>query len=71
MKQLTEGEWEVLDILGFDIKGKALFFSSTRPSMLSSFSYGDALYVGTSRLDLKKELYELTSGGLQEFMLRN
>ena len=66
MKQLTEGEWEVLDILGFDVKGKALFFSSTRPSMLSSFSYGDALYVGTSRLDLKKGTsYELTSGGLQ------
>ena len=34
--------------------------------MLSSFSYGDALYVGTSRLDLKKGTsYELTSGGLQ------
>ena len=66
LKQLTEGEWEVLDILGFDVKGKALFFSSTRPSMLSSFSYGDALYVGTSRLDLKKGTsYELTSGGLQ------
>lgn len=66
LKQLTEGEWEVLDILGFDVKGKALFFSSTRPSMLSSFSYGDALYIGTSRLDLKKGTsYELTSGGLQ------
>ena len=66
LKQLTEGEWEVLNILGFDAKGKALFFSSTRPSMLSSFSYGDALYVGTSRLDLKKGTsYELTSGGLQ------
>ena len=66
LKQLTKGEWVVKDVLGFDAKGKALYFSSTKPARLSSFGYGDALYVGTSRLDLKKGTsYELTSGGLQ------
>lgn len=62
LKQLTKGEWEVLDVLGFDAKGKNLFFSSTRPSPLSSLSYGDALYVGTSRLNLKSGRHsEITS----------
>ena len=66
LKQLTQGKWEVLDVLGFDEKGKALYFSSTAPSRVSSFDYGDALYVGTSRLDLRRgKCYEVTSGGLQ------
>lgn len=66
LKQLTQGEWEVLDVLGFDQKGKNLYFSSTRPSVLSSLSYGDALYVGTSRVDLKKgQCVEVTSGGVK------
>ena len=66
LKQLTQGKWEVLDVLGFDEKGKALYFSSTAPSRVSSFDYGDALYVGTSRLDLRRgKCYKVTSGGLQ------
>ena len=47
-------------------KGKPCIFSSTAPSRVSSFDYGDALYVGTSRLDLRRgKCYEVTSGGLQ------
>lgn len=66
LEQLTQGKWEVLDVLGFDAKGKALYFSSTAPSRLSPFDDGDALYVGTSRLDLRKgKWYEVTDGGLQ------
>ena len=66
LKQLTSGKWEVLNILGFDDKCKNLFFSSTRPSQLSSFDYGDALYVGTSKVDLKSgKCTEVTTGGVK------
>ncbi len=64
LKQLTSGKWEVLSILGFDEKCKTLFFSSTRPSKASTLDYGDALYVGTSKLDLKSgKCTEVTDGG--------
>lgn len=66
LKQLTKGEWEVLEVLGFDAKGRSLYFSSTCPSESASFTAGDALYIGTSRLDLKNgQCTEVTSGGLQ------
>lgn len=65
-RQLTKGAWEVLDVLGFDRKGEQLFFSSTKPSALSSYSYGDALYIGTSKVNLKNgKSQEVTSGGLK------
>lgn len=32
IKQLTNGEWEVTEVLGFDDKGEQLFFVSTNPS---------------------------------------
>ena len=54
LKQLTAGKWEVLHVLGFDAKGKTLFFSSTQPLPNHPLDYGDALSVNTWKLDLKK-----------------
>ncbi|MDD4777385.1 MAG: DPP IV N-terminal domain-containing protein [Fermentimonas sp.] len=34
MKQLTAGEWEVTDVIGFDDKGNNLYFVSTNPTPL-------------------------------------
>lgn len=32
LKQLTRGEWEVTEVIGFDEKGENLFFESTHPT---------------------------------------
>lgn len=32
LKQLTHGEWEVTEVMGFDAKGENLFFESTYPA---------------------------------------
>lgn len=55
LKQLTKGEWVVMDVLGFDEKGENLFISSTQPSPLSSFGPDHGpLSVKTWALNLKK-----------------
>ena len=54
LKQLTKGPWVVQQVVGFDAQGKSLFFSSTKPAAESNRTEGDALYVGTSRVDLKQ-----------------
>lgn len=54
LKQLTQGEWIVMNILGFDAKGENLFISSTQPHPLSSFSYGTPLSVNPWKINLKK-----------------
>jgi len=35
LKQLTKGNWEVVEVKGFDAKGEKLFFSSTKESPIS------------------------------------
>lgn len=39
LKQLTKGEWEVTDVIGFDDKGNNLFFLSTNPSPIERHTY--------------------------------
>ncbi len=39
VKQLTKGDWEVTDILGFDEKGKTLYFVSTNPTPMDRHIY--------------------------------
>ncbi len=53
LKQLTSGEWVVLDILGFDQKGENIFISATAPHPLSSFSYGTPMEVYAWKVNLK------------------
>lgn len=53
LKQLTKGEWVVLDVQGFDKKGENLFFSATAPHPHSAFSYGTPLEIYTWKLNLK------------------
>lgn len=67
LRQLTQGEWLVMNVAGFDPKGENLFLTSTRPHPLSSFSYGTPLNINAWRLDLKKgDMYLLSNGtGLQ------
>ena len=54
LKQLTQGKWVVLNVLGFDAKGENLFISSTQPHPRSSFDYGSPLDVKTWKINLKK-----------------
>lgn len=54
LKQLTKGEWVVLDLLGFDKKGENLFLSSTQPHPLSSNLNGSPLSIKTWKLNIKK-----------------
>lgn len=54
LRQLTQGEWIVMDVKGFDPKGENLFLTSTQPHPLSSASYGSPLSINGWRLDLKK-----------------
>ncbi len=46
IKQLTKGEWEVLEVKGFDEKGKNLFFVSTMVSPVSKNLYEVNLSTG-------------------------
>jgi dipeptidyl-peptidase-4 len=39
IKQLTKGDWEVTDILGFDGSGKNIFYQSTQVSPLERHTY--------------------------------
>lgn len=39
VKQLTKGDWEVTDILGFDEKGKTIYFVSTNPMPMDRHIY--------------------------------
>ncbi len=39
IKQLTKGDWEVTDVIGFDKKGKTLYFASTNPSPMDRHIY--------------------------------
>lgn len=39
IKQLTKGDWEVTDLIGFDKKGKNIYFASTNPSPMDRHIY--------------------------------
>lgn len=54
LKQLTKGEWVVMDVLGFDAKGENLFITSTQPHPLSSSTAGTPLAINVWKINLKK-----------------
>ena len=49
LKQLTKGNWEVVDVKGFDAKGENLFYSSTEESPVSRNLYQLNLKSGVSK----------------------
>lgn len=49
LKQLTKGEWEVVDVKGFDHTGEILFYSSTKESPLTRNLYVVNLKTGISK----------------------
>ena len=55
LRQLTQGEWVVLSVDGFDAKGENLFFTATRPHPLGTDSVGSPLCVTNWKLNLTKE----------------
>jgi dipeptidyl-peptidase-4 len=56
IKQLTKGDWEVTDILGFDEKGKTIYFVSTNPTPMDRHIYSVDIKSG------KMERHTSTSG---------
>ncbi len=46
VKQLTNGDWEVADVIGFDAKGQSLYFSSTNPTPMDRHLYSVNLKSG-------------------------
>ncbi len=53
IRQLTKGKWIVLSTLGFDEKGKQLFFSATKPLNEKITTEGSPLNIRTWKLNLK------------------
>ncbi|MGF2413240.1 S9 family peptidase [Ferruginibacter sp.] len=49
IKQLTKGNWEVLEVKGFDAKGENLFYSATEESPLTKNLYQVNLKTGISK----------------------
>jgi dipeptidyl-peptidase 4 len=49
VKQLTQGEWEVLDVKGFDPEGTAIFYSATRNSPISRDLYVTNIETGKTK----------------------
>jgi dipeptidyl-peptidase-4 len=50
LKQLTTGEWQVMEVKGFDNKGTTLFYTSTKESPLTRNLYALDINTGLSRL---------------------
>ncbi len=48
IKQLTKGEWEVVDVKGFDATGENLFYASTKESPLTRNLYSLNMKTGIS-----------------------
>lgn len=46
LKQLTKGDWEVTDVVGFDERGQNLFFVSTNPTPMDRHIYSVNLKTG-------------------------
>lgn len=46
LKQLTQGDWMITNVLGFDKKGEHLYFASTKESPLERHNYGISLKSG-------------------------
>lgn len=46
LKQLTKGNWDVTDVIGFDEKGQNLFFASTNPTPMDRHIYSVNLKSG-------------------------
>ncbi len=53
LKQLTSGEWVVLNVLGFDKKGEHIFLAATAPHPLRSNSAGTPMEVYAWKVNLK------------------
>ncbi len=49
MKQLTKGNWEVLEVKGFDTKGENLFYTSTEESAITKNLYRINLKNGVTK----------------------
>ena len=49
IKQLTKGNWEVVDVKGFDAKGENLFYASTEDSPISRNTYQVNLKTAVSK----------------------
>ena len=49
VKQLTKGNWEVIDVKGFDAKGENLFYVSTEESPITKNGYQLNLKTGISK----------------------
>jgi dipeptidyl-peptidase 4 len=49
LRQLTRGEWEVTDLLGFDAKGQRAYYSGTAESPLERHTYSVELSGGEPR----------------------
>ena len=60
LKQLTQGEWVVTDIIGFDTKGNTLFYLSTEASPLERQAYALNLKNGkTNRLTAERGMHSV------------
>ncbi|MDO5663700.1 MAG: S9 family peptidase [Bacteroidia bacterium] len=55
LKQLTKGEWEVTDVIGFDEKGQNLFFASTNPTPTDRHIYSVNLKNGKTQRHTSSE----------------
>lgn len=53
LKQLTSGQWVVLNVLGFDQKGENIFFTATAPHPSRSDSAGTPMEVYAWKVNLK------------------
>jgi dipeptidyl-peptidase-4 len=65
LKQLTKGQWVVINVLGFDEKGENIFFTSTQPLPGSGKTVGSPLEMNAWKVNIKngKETCLTNKGG--------
>lgn len=69
-KQLTEGEWVVTEVLGFDAKGTTLYYMSTEVSPLERHLYALNLKSGKrSRLTMEEGVHSVRLSSSKDYFI--
>ena len=55
IRQLTKGDWEVVNLVGFDRKGNELYYQSTAPHPICAYTEGSPMYRYTWKISLKSK----------------
>ncbi len=70
LKQLTKGNWKVLNILGFDKNGKNIFITATKDSPIERHAYKVEIFSGKiTKLTKQKGMHNVKPNGSGSYLI--